>query len=110
MLVIPTTGKSNDHLKFHLNHLDNSLVAEPIALKLRRATGDIYVDAQVFVGFMFIGAALCTWLLRSWKVEQVDRDSAKRAQREDHRPTTSEVESVASWRIALKTLVVWRRV
>jgi hypothetical protein len=33
--------------------------AEPIGLQLRTTSGDIYLHAQIFTGFMYIGAALC---------------------------------------------------
>ncbi|KAI9804329.1 MAG: hypothetical protein M1833_007136 [Piccolia ochrophora] len=53
ILVIPTT------------------FAEPIALKLRQSTGNIYLHAQLFTAFMYIGAALCMLFLRGWKIGQV---------------------------------------
>lgn len=43
-------------------------VAECIGLALRRSTGNIYLDTQIFVGLMFIGASICTLFLRSWKI------------------------------------------
>jgi len=42
--------------------------AEPIGLELRTTSGDIYLHAQIFTGFMYIGAALCMWFLRAWYV------------------------------------------
>ena len=54
-------------------------VAESIALGLRRSTGDIYLDAQIFTGCMFIGASVCTFFLRSWKIGQNEKEAnAKR--------------------------------
>ncbi|KAL8761269.1 MAG: hypothetical protein Q9184_002592 [Pyrenodesmia sp. 2 TL-2023] len=47
--------------------------AEPIALELRQETGNIYLHAQIFTGFMYIIAgALCMWLLRAWKIGQLE--------------------------------------
>ncbi|KAK5941644.1 hypothetical protein PMZ80_005593 [Knufia obscura] len=45
-------------------------VAQPIAVKLISGTGNAtpWLRPQLFVGFMFLGAALCTLGLRSWKV------------------------------------------
>lgn len=48
------------------------LVSEAIALKLRRPSGDIYLDAQVYTGFMYVAAALCAWGVRVWKVGQLE--------------------------------------
>ncbi|TVY80782.1 putative transporter MCH2 [Lachnellula suecica] len=60
--------------------------AEPIALKLRRAHGDIYLDAQIFTGIMFITAALCSWFIRSWKVTDDKRKELSKRRREECRP------------------------
>ena len=50
-----------------------SLVSEPIALNLRQGSGNIYLRAQIFAGFMYMGAASCMWLLRAWKIGQVEK-------------------------------------
>ncbi|KAB8291247.1 hypothetical protein EYC80_009934 [Monilinia laxa] len=46
--------------------------AEPVGLKLRAATGDTYLHAQIFAGCMYIGAAICMWGVRAWKVKELD--------------------------------------
>ncbi|KAA6410826.1 MAG: mfs transporter [Lasallia pustulata] len=46
--------------------------SEPIALKLAQADGGKYLNAQVFTGFMYVGAALCMWFLRAWKIGQLE--------------------------------------
>jgi hypothetical protein len=48
-----------------------------IALQLRRATGAIYLDTQLFVGFMFVGATAFGLMLRAWKIMH-DEDEARR--------------------------------
>lgn len=53
MLVLPTT------------------VAEPIALQLRTSGPNPYRHVQIFAGCMYIGATLCLWMLRAWKVGQL---------------------------------------
>lgn len=69
LLAFPATGK--DFFKFlytivyFLTLL--ALGAEPIALSLRRKTGNQYIDTQIFTGAMYCGGAICMWLLRSWK-------------------------------------------
>lgn len=65
------------------------IVAESVALSLRRSTGDIYLDAQIFAGFMFVGASFCTLFLRSWKIGQVEKEVVTQGERdhgEDTRP------------------------
>lgn len=44
--------------------------AEPIGLELVAASG--YRSSQIFVGFMFILAASSVWLLRSWKMAELE--------------------------------------
>ena len=62
-----------------------SAVAKSIALALRRSTGDIYLDAQIFTGFMFIGASICTLFLRSWKIGKAQEEARAKRQRERER-------------------------
>ena len=45
--------------------------AEPIALRLVSTSG--YLSSKVFVGCMFLGGALSTWTLRSWKICDTER-------------------------------------
>ncbi|CAG8958889.1 hypothetical protein HYFRA_00012886 [Hymenoscyphus fraxineus] len=44
--------------------------AEPIALQLRRTSGNIYLDAQIFTACMYVAAALCMWILRASMVRE----------------------------------------
>ena len=30
------------------------------------------MHAQLFTGFMYIAAAICTWFLRAWKIEELE--------------------------------------
>lgn len=41
-------------------------------MKLAQADGGKYLNAQVFTGFMYVGAALCMWFLRAWKIGQLE--------------------------------------
>lgn len=34
----------------------------------------MFLDAQIFTGFMYVGAALCMWLLRAWMVRERERE------------------------------------
>ena len=70
VLVLPTTCESS---YWQISSLSNDpTVAEPIALELRQMTGNIYLHAQIFTGFMYIAAALCMWFLRAWKIGQIE--------------------------------------
>ncbi|KAE9376812.1 MFS general substrate transporter [Stipitochalara longipes BDJ] len=55
--------------------------AEPIGLQLRTSSGDIYLHAQLFTGFMYIGAALCMWFLRAWKITELERKATTKEER-----------------------------
>lgn len=49
-------------------------VSEAIALVLRqRQSSSPYLRVQIFTGFMYIGAALCLWVVRGWKVGDLAR-------------------------------------
>ncbi|TVY47233.1 putative transporter MCH2 [Lachnellula cervina] len=56
--------------------------AEPIGLVLRDTSGNIYLHAQLFTGFMYIGAAVCAWLLRAWKINEKERVAGEKQERE----------------------------
>ena len=48
-------------------------VAEAIALELRKeGSGNVYIDVQLFTAFMYLGATLCLWLVRGWKVGEIE--------------------------------------
>ena len=51
-------------------------VSEPIALELRQQTSNIYLHAQIYTGFMYVAAALCMWLLRAWKIGEIEEIAA----------------------------------
>jgi MFS family permease len=46
--------------------------AEVIALSLRTSGIGAYLDVQVFTGTMYIASFLSLWLLRSWKLQQLE--------------------------------------
>jgi MFS family permease len=56
-------------------------VSEAIALQLRRGTSDggtSYLKVQLFTGFTYIGASLCLWVVRGWKVGELERAQQRR--------------------------------
>lgn len=60
--------------------------AEPIGLELRASTGNIYLNAQIFTGIMYIVAALCLWFLRAWKIRAVEQLKAEKQANEQRTP------------------------
>lgn len=52
-----------------------------MALELRQKTGDIYLHAQIFTGFMYVAAASCMWGLRVWKIGQIEEVASKQEKR-----------------------------
>jgi predicted MFS family arabinose efflux permease len=56
--------------------------AEPIALELRTTSVNIYRHAQLFTGFMYIGAAICMWFLRVWKINDIEKKAQAKEKRE----------------------------
>jgi hypothetical protein len=98
--------------------------SEPMGLELRADSGNIYLHAQIFTGFMYIGAALCLWFLRAWKIselEKMDLTNEKREeeiqgndavleQRSDPSRHASRAASVKSKVKAAKGLWSWQRV
>lgn len=46
------------------------LFAEPIALQIKDSTGN-YLGTQIWVGLMYVAAAICTGMLRGWKIGEV---------------------------------------
>ncbi|PYH42114.1 MCT family MFS transporter [Aspergillus saccharolyticus JOP 1030-1] len=53
-------------------------VSEPVALLLRdnHARDAVYLRVQIFTGFMYIGAALCLWVVRGWKIAELAHAAA----------------------------------
>ena len=48
-------------------------VAEPIALELRKSHGNyIFLNAQIFTAVMYVGGALSLWVVRGWKVGELE--------------------------------------
>lgn len=95
--------------------------SEPIGLELRTTSGDIYLHAQIFTGFMYIGAAICMWFLRAWKINELEKQVVTKEKREleiqdedavpKGRPEiTRHISRTASVKKATKGLWSWQRV
>jgi len=95
--------------------------SEPIGLQLRQTNGNIYLHAQLFCGFMFIGAAICMWFLRAWKIREMEEQSVTAELREQEIRDDDQVPKeqpemkryisrTASVKTATKGLWSWQRV
>ncbi|KAF2088932.1 MFS general substrate transporter [Saccharata proteae CBS 121410] len=47
--------------------------SEPIALEITATNGGNYLGAQIFTGCMYMGAAATMFLLRAWKIGELER-------------------------------------
>ncbi|KAK7535753.1 major facilitator superfamily domain-containing protein [Phyllosticta citribraziliensis] len=47
--------------------------SEAIALQITASNGGNYLGAQLFTAFMYLGAAAVMWMLRAWKIGQLER-------------------------------------
>ncbi|KAI1325277.1 MFS general substrate transporter [Xylariaceae sp. FL0255] len=56
--------------------------AEPIALSLRKSGVYEYIDVQLFTGFLYIGAFLFGWILRAWKVWEMEQTHLRKEEEE----------------------------
>jgi hypothetical protein len=92
-----------------------------MGLELRATSGDIYLHAQIFTGFMYIGAAICMWFLRAWKISELEKKAVTDKKREQElrddntmlqgRPEmTKHTSRTASVKKATKGLWSWQRV
>ncbi|KAJ5939016.1 major facilitator superfamily domain-containing protein [Penicillium verhagenii] len=61
---------------FWLSVVIPSTFAEPIALWLRTDNATNFLHAQIFVGFMFMAACICLWLVRAWKIIELEKAGA----------------------------------
>jgi hypothetical protein len=48
--------------------------AEPIALEITNHTGQ-YLGAQLFTSCMYLAAAVCVWILKAWKIGELEGGS-----------------------------------
>ncbi|EKG19153.1 Major facilitator superfamily [Macrophomina phaseolina MS6] len=56
--------------------------SEAIALQITASNNGNYLGAQIFTGFMYIGAAGFMWLLRAWKIGEMERLAAEKNESE----------------------------
>ncbi len=91
--------------------------SEPIGLEIVAYNGGSYTGAILFTGFMYIGAAVMLWLVRAWKIGDMEEKAAiagKSAEEVD--PVAAASQSSAGVPEGfgktpfLKRLVMWQRV
>ncbi|KAL6702604.1 hypothetical protein ACN47E_001304 [Coniothyrium glycines] len=64
VLVIPTT------------------FSEPIGLEIVAFNNQSYTGAILFTGWMYIGAAVCLWLVRAWKIGEMEESAIEEGKSE----------------------------
>ncbi|KAF2094577.1 MFS general substrate transporter [Rhizodiscina lignyota] len=96
--------------------------SEPIALEIVSFNGGSYLGAQIFTGFMYIGAAASLWALRARKLGALERVAAQEHRSaQDINPVTEGTEIIDEVQNAsekqeldispyFSRLVKWRRV
>ncbi|RDW58184.1 hypothetical protein BP6252_13595 [Coleophoma cylindrospora] len=89
-----------------MKDLSSALIAEAIALKLRRDSGNVYLDAQMFTGAAFFVAAFCSWGVRTWKINDVKSKRDARIDQGDGTERTSEARSIWEQKLYSKMLTV----
>jgi MFS family permease len=80
-------------------------VSEAIALQLRTAKPDgntSYLRVQLFTGFVYIGASLCLWLVRGWKVGELEIAEQRRESVVRETPLTNATEGEKQDRSAIR--------
>jgi MFS family permease len=85
--------------------------AEPIAIQLVEAPtigSEQYLSAQIYTGFMFLAGGVSLWILRSWKINEVD-EKARSEQLLEHdsgRDSAFQPVIKPSWAFLKKILVL----
>ena len=87
---------------------------------LVQANGGKYLNAQIFTGFMYVGAALCMWFLRAWKIGQLELLATQTEKASESRnPERDQALAGAIWSASragrpksnmVKRMCMWRRV
>lgn len=88
--------------------------AEVIGLSLRTPGTWGYRDVQLFTGFMYIGSFIFGWILRAWKVweleqAQLDKEQRELAIRDDGVIPSTELRRHASRASTVKEKVLYLR-
>jgi hypothetical protein len=87
--------------------LTRGTVSEAIGLEIVSANNGNYKGAILFTGFMYIGAAASLWMVRAWKIGELEEQDAA----EEKNGGTDDV-SPGEWQRSafLKRMITWRKV
>ena len=104
-------------------------VAEPIALELRKSHGNyIFLNAQIFTAMMYVGGALSLWVVRGWKVGEIEelerrlqakgvsgkdlKNIEKQAIRDEDQAVSSSAATPTGWQLRdlARRMWAWKRV
>lgn len=94
--------------------------SEPIGLEIVALNGT-YTGAILFTGFMYLGAACILWLVRAWKIGELEEKEANLRREGLIRPkagvdegigaqTTGQSSAILSKSSFVKRMIMWRRV
>jgi len=79
--------------------------AASIAFELVTGMGQVYLGAELFAGCMLVGASVCLWGLRGWKVDMVVRK-----REENDEKTGEERRDTGSLASMMRALWAWEKV
>lgn len=96
------------------------LVSEPIGLKLKQGSGNIFLHAQLFAGAMYIAASICMFVLRAWKIGEIEELAAEQGKAPEQIDVVSSEPSRVSLSVAsglklpqpslTRLIIQWERV
>ena len=93
-------------------------VSEPIGLEIVAFNGGSYTGAILFTGWMYIGGAVCLWLVRAWKIGEMEWEAAIAGKEEREidpladRPTAPEGMALENFQRSpfVKRMFMWQKV
>lgn len=91
-----------------------------MALKLRQTHGNIYLHVQMFAGLMYVAASICMWILRAWKIGQIEQIAAEQGKAPEEvavvpiEPLTAALSATSRSKLAevsvIRRLYQWKKV
>jgi hypothetical protein len=88
--------------------LTTILVSEAIGLEIVAFNHGSYTGAILFTGFMYIGAAVSLWMVRAWKIGELEKQAAIDGKGEGD--ATRSVPDGFKRSTFAKRLIAWRKV
>jgi MFS family permease len=108
VLVLPTTCECSLAGSNERSWANMMVVSEAIGLEIVSFNGGRYTGAILFTGFMYIGAAVSLWLVRAWKIGELEKQAAIDGKEEGD--ADGEVPEGFKRSSFVKRLVAWRKV